>query len=124
MRPRSRRCSGKLVGSVLWLTWAFLVRIEKIVPPPCNFTGENLTALRKVLWALVMAVGTAMGTTSAILVLTPVLMPVVNAAGIDPVNCGVMFIMVIFPQLVTRPASPSPRRTADFSISADYGISR
>ncbi|MNV64403.1 Sialic acid TRAP transporter permease protein SiaT [compost metagenome] len=52
---------------------------------------------------LVMLVGTAMDMTPTILILTPVLMPVVNAAGIDPVYFGVMFIINNSIGLVTPP---------------------
>ena len=52
---------------------------------------------------LVMAVGTAMDMTPTILILTPVLMPVVRAAGIDPVYFGVLFIMNNAIGLITPP---------------------
>ncbi len=52
---------------------------------------------------LVMAVGTAMDMTPTILILTPVLMPLVKAAGIDPVYFGVMFIINNSIGLVTPP---------------------
>ncbi|MEY2837714.1 MAG: hypothetical protein RJB60_13 [Pseudomonadota bacterium] len=52
---------------------------------------------------LVMAVGTAMDMTPTILILTPVLMPVVKAAGIDPVYFGVLFIINNAIGLVTPP---------------------
>ncbi|CAN7539340.1 TRAP transporter large permease [Acidovorax sp. LjRoot117] len=196
---------GILIGAALWLTWAVLVRSEKIMPPPRKSAGEILTALRKALWALmlpviilvglrmgvftpteaavvaavyalfvsaviyreitwrdlygifvaaaktsaivmfliaaamvsawlitvadlpskvvgllqpfmdnkvllmaaimvlVMLVGTAMDMTPTILILTPVLMPVVTAAGIDPVYFGVMFIINNSIGLVTPP---------------------
>jgi len=41
----------------------------------------------------VMVVGTAMDMTPTILILTPVLMPVIKAAGIDPVYFGVLFLI-------------------------------
>jgi TRAP-type C4-dicarboxylate transport system permease large subunit len=50
-----------------------------------------------------MVVGTAMDMTPTILILTPVLMPVVKAAGIDPVYFGVMFIMNNAIGLITPP---------------------
>jgi tripartite ATP-independent transporter DctM subunit len=52
---------------------------------------------------IVMLVGTAMDMTPTILILTPVLMPVVKAAGIDPVYFGVLFIMNNAIGLVTPP---------------------
>jgi len=196
---------GLLIGGALWVTWAWLVRREKIVPPPRKSRAEVVTALRKALWALmlpfiiliglrmgvftpteaavvaaayalfvstaiyrelswrdlygifvnaaktsavvmfliaaamvsawlitvadlpskvigllqpfmdnkillmvaimvlVMVVGTAMDMTPTILILTPVLMPVINAAGIDPVYFGVMFIINNSIGLVTPP---------------------
>lgn len=196
---------GLLIGAALWLTWAWLVRKEKIVPPPRKSGIEILTAFRKALWALmlpaiilvglrmgvftpteaavvaaayalfvstaiyreltwkdlygvfvgaaktsaivmfliaaamvsawlitvadlpskvvgllqpfmgnqiilmvaimvlVMIVGTAMDMTPTILILTPVLMPIVKAAGIDPVYFGVLFIINNSIGLVTPP---------------------
>jgi TRAP-type transport system large permease protein len=52
---------------------------------------------------LVMIVGTAMDMTPTILILTPVLMPLVRAAGIDPVYFGVLFIINNSIGLVTPP---------------------
>jgi TRAP-type transport system large permease protein len=196
---------GILIGASLWLTWMFLVRSEKIIPPPRRSAGEVLTALRDATWALLlpviilvglrfgvftpteaavvaavyaffvaaviyrelrlsqlyaifvtaakttavimflvaaalvsawlitvadlpnkvigllqpfmgsptmlmfaimilcMLVGTAMDMTPTILILTPVLMPVVKAAGIDPVYFGVLFIINNSIGLITPP---------------------
>ena len=196
---------GLLIGASLWLTWMWLVRKEKMTPPPRKTTAEVLVALREAAWALllpviilvglrmgvftpteaavvaagyalfvtvviyrelswhqlhaifvtaakttaiimflvaaamvsawlitvadlpskvvallqpligspillmiaimvlVMIVGTAMDMTPTILILTPVLMPVVKAAGIDPVYFGVMFIINNSIGLITPP---------------------
>ncbi len=59
--------------------------------------------LMTMIMLLVIAVGTAMDMTPTILILTPVLMPVVNAADIDPVYFGVMFIINNAIGLVTPP---------------------
>ena len=56
-----------------------------------------------VMMLIVIAVGTAMDMTPTILILTPVLMPLVKAAGIDPVYFGVLFIMNNAIGLVTPP---------------------
>ncbi|RYX97011.1 MAG: TRAP transporter large permease subunit [Comamonadaceae bacterium] len=196
---------GLLIGGALWVTWAWLVRREAIVPPPRKSLREIAVAFREATWALVlpiiilvglrmgvftpteaavvaavyalavsvfvyrelkfsqiygvlvaaaktsavvmfliaaamvsawlitvadlpamvvdllkpfmdspillmaaimvlvMAVGTAMDMTPTILILTPVLMPVVKAAGIDPVYFGVLFIINNSIGLVTPP---------------------
>ncbi len=52
---------------------------------------------------LVIVVGTAMDMTPTVLILTPVLMPLVKAAGIDPVYFGVLFIMNNAIGLITPP---------------------
>lgn len=61
------------------------------------------TLLLVAIMVLVMAVGTAMDMTPTILILTPVLMPVVKAAGIDPVYFGVLFIINNAIGLITPP---------------------
>ncbi|MEJ8854818.1 TRAP transporter large permease subunit [Variovorax robiniae] len=196
---------GLMIGGALWLTWAWLVRREKIIPPPRKSGADILRAFRDALWALflpiiilvglrmgvftpteaavvaavyalfvsmvvyreitwkdlygifvgaaktsaivmfliaaamvsawlitvadlpskvvgllqpfmgnkillmlaimvlVMIVGTAMDMTPTILILTPVLMPIVKAAGIDPVYFGVLFIINNSIGLVTPP---------------------
>ena len=196
---------GILIGGALWLTWMFLVRKEKIIPPPRKTRAEVLTALREATWALVLPViilvglrlgvftpteaavvaavyaffvatvvyrelkfrqllaifvtaakitavimflvaaamvsawlitvadlpnkvvgllepfmgnptllmiaimvlcllvGTAMDMTPTILILTPVLMPVIKQAGIDPVYFGVLFIINNSIGLITPP---------------------
>jgi TRAP-type C4-dicarboxylate transport system permease large subunit len=52
---------------------------------------------------LVVIVGTAMDMTPTILILTPILMPVIKAAGIDPVYFGVLFIINNAIGLITPP---------------------
>jgi len=61
------------------------------------------TLLMVIIMLLTMVVGTAMDMTPTILILTPVLMPLVKAAGIDPVYFGVLFIINNAIGLVTPP---------------------
>jgi TRAP-type C4-dicarboxylate transport system permease large subunit len=63
----------------------------------------NQTLLLIAIMVLVMAVGTAMDMTPTILIMTPVLMPVIRAAGIDPVYFGVLFIINNAIGLITPP---------------------
>jgi tripartite ATP-independent transporter DctM subunit len=64
---------------------------------------DNPTLLLIAIMLLCMAVGTAMDMTPTILILTPVLMPVIKAAGIDPVYFGVLFIINNSIGLITPP---------------------
>jgi TRAP-type transport system large permease protein len=56
-----------------------------------------------VLMMMVLVVGTALDFTPTVLIMTPVLMPVLKQAGIDPVYFGVLFIMNNAIGLVTPP---------------------
>lgn len=56
-----------------------------------------------VMMLITMLVGTAMDMTPTILILTPVFMPLVKAAGIDPVYFGVLFIINNSIGLITPP---------------------
>ena len=64
---------------------------------------DSPTLLLAMIRVLVMAVGTALDMTPTILIMTPVLMPVVKAAGIDPVYFGVLFMINNAIGLITPP---------------------
>ena len=64
---------------------------------------DNPKLLMAAIMILCMVVGTAMDMTPTILILTPVLMPIVKAAGIDPVYFGVLFIINNSIGLITPP---------------------
>ena len=64
---------------------------------------DNPKLLMAAIMVLVMIVGTALDMTPTILILTPVLMPLVNAAGIDPVYFGVLFMINNAIGLITPP---------------------
>jgi tripartite ATP-independent transporter DctM subunit len=64
---------------------------------------EHKILLLLVINALVFLVGTAMDLTPTILILTPVLMPIVIQAGIDPVYFGILFILNNVIGLLTPP---------------------
>jgi tripartite ATP-independent transporter DctM subunit len=63
----------------------------------------NQTVLMFVIMALVVVVGTALDFAPTLMILTPVLMPVIKEAGIDPVYFGVLFIMNNAIGLITPP---------------------
>jgi tripartite ATP-independent transporter DctM subunit len=61
------------------------------------------TLLLLVLMVIVVMVGTALDFTPSILILTPVLMPIVKEAGIDPIYFGVLFIINTAIGMITPP---------------------
>jgi tripartite ATP-independent transporter DctM subunit len=64
---------------------------------------DNPTLLLAIIMVLLLLIGMAMDLTPTILILAPVLIPVVKAAGIDPVYFGVLFVMAGAIGLVTPP---------------------
>ena len=64
---------------------------------------DNKMLLTFILMIMVFIIGTALDFTPTVLIMTPVLMPVVKQAGIDPVYFGVLFIINNAIGLVTPP---------------------
>jgi TRAP-type transport system large permease protein len=64
---------------------------------------DNPTLMLLVIMALVVVVGTALDFAPTVLILTPILMPLVKSANIDPVYFGVLFIMNNAIGLITPP---------------------
>ena len=64
---------------------------------------DNKILLMAMIMIVVVVVGTAMDMTPTILILTPVLIPVVKQAGIDPVYFGVVFVINNAIGLITPP---------------------
>ena len=64
---------------------------------------DHPTLLLLAIMVITMLVGTAMDMTPTILILTPVFMPLVKAAGIDPVYFGVLFMINNSIGLITPP---------------------
>ncbi|MBQ0929389.1 TRAP transporter large permease subunit [Ideonella alba] len=93
-----------LVAAAMVSAWLITVADipSKMIALLEPFMG-NQTLLLIAIMVLVMAVGTAMDMTPTILIMTPVLMPVIKAAGIDPVYFGVLFIINNAIGLITPP---------------------
>lgn len=64
---------------------------------------EHPTILMLVICVIVLLVGTSMDVTPTIMILTPVLLPAIKAAGIDPAYFGVVFILMTVMGLLTPP---------------------
>lgn len=103
--------AAKMTAVVMFLVAAALISAWLITQ--ANIPAElaavlepfrgNPTLLMVILMLLVIVVGTALDFAPTVLILTPVLMPVVKAAGIDPVYFGVLFVMNNAIGLITPP---------------------
>ena len=93
-----------LVSAAMVSAWLITVanipaEVAEMLDP---FMG-NKTLMMFMMMVLIVAVGTALDFTPTVMILTPVLMPVVLKAGIDPVYFGVLFIMNNAIGLITPP---------------------
>ena len=93
-----------LVAAALVSAWLITIaelpaQVASLLEP---FMG-NKTILMIAMMVLVVIVGTALDMTPTILILTPVLMPIVKQAGIDPIYFGVLFIINNSIGLITPP---------------------
>ena len=93
-----------LVAAAMVSAW--LITVAQLPAEVVKLLQPLLDSPRLLMFAimvLVIMVGTAMDMTPTILILTPVLMPLVKAAGIDPVYFGVLFIINNAIGLITPP---------------------
>ncbi|MEW9671571.1 TRAP transporter large permease [Ammoniphilus sp. 3BR4] len=103
--------SAKTTSVVMFLAAAamvsaWLITVANIPGMITDVLGpfmENKLLLLILINILVLIVGTAMDVTPTILILTPVLMPIIDQAGIDPVYFGVLFILNNCIGLLTPP---------------------
>jgi TRAP-type transport system large permease protein len=93
-----------LVAAAMVSAWLITIaelpgQVAALLAP---FMGDK-TLLMLAMMAFVVVVGTALDMLPTILILTPVLMPIVKQAGIDPVYFGVLFIINCAIGLLTPP---------------------
>jgi tripartite ATP-independent transporter DctM subunit len=103
--------AGKTTAVVMFLVAAamvsaWLITVANIPTEVANMMAPfmgNKMLLMFIMMVLIVIVGTALDFTPTVLILTPVLMPLVLKAGIDPVYFGIMFIMNNAIGLITPP---------------------
>jgi tripartite ATP-independent transporter DctM subunit len=93
-----------LVAAALVSSWLITIAEipQQVVDMLKPFMGSKILLMIAVN-VLVVIVGTAMDMTPTILILTPVLVPVIIAGGVDPIYFGVIFIINNAIGLVTPP---------------------
>lgn len=93
-----------LVAAALVSSWLITVAeiTQQVVDLLRPFMGNQMLLMAAIM-VIVVVVGTALDMTPTILIMTPILMPVIKEAGIDPVYFGVMFIINNSIGLITPP---------------------
>lgn len=93
-----------LAAAAMVSSWLMTVaNIPAIVTGILEPFIKHPTILMLVICAIVLLVGTSMDVTPTIMILTPVLLPAIKAAGIDVVYFGVVFILNTVLGLLTPP---------------------
>jgi tripartite ATP-independent transporter DctM subunit len=93
-----------LVSAALVTSWLITrANIPAEITRFLNPVIDNPKLLMLVIVLLVLLVGTVLDLAPTILILSPVLMPVIRAAGIDPVYFGIVFVMTTCIGLLTPP---------------------
>lgn len=122
--------SAKMTGVIMFLVAASAVTAWMItmadvagaVTDLLDGLTSNPTLLLIAITLLVLMIGMVMDLAPVILILTPILMPVVLKAGIDPVYFGVLFVLNLSIGLLTPPvgtvlaAISSVGRTSMFAV--------
>ena len=103
--------AGKTTAVIMFLVAAAMVSAwlitvanipDEVAAMLKPFMGNKML-LMFIMMVLILVIGTALDFTPTVLILTPVLMPVVKQAGIDPVYFGVLFIINNAIGLITPP---------------------
>lgn len=88
------------------ISFAYLLSIERIPATIAQFiTGisENMIITMLIISAFLLVVGMFIDTISSVVILTPILLPVVEAVGMDPIHFGVFMVCNLAVGYVTPP---------------------
>jgi tripartite ATP-independent transporter DctM subunit len=93
-----------LVGTSQAMSWALSYeQVPQTVSAALLGLSDNWLVILMIINVMLLAVGTVMDMTPAVLVFTPILLPAVLALGIDPVHFGIVMIANLCIGLCTPP---------------------
>ncbi|UYG05015.1 TRAP transporter large permease subunit [Halomonas sp. LR3S48] len=93
-----------LVAAAMVASWLIsIAQLPLMVADLLAPLADDPRLLMLAIMGVVLVVGMVMDLTPTILVLTPILMPIVKLAGIDPVYFGIMFVLNCSIGLITPP---------------------
>src|SRR5699024_6924987 len=88
------------------ISFAYLISIERLPATVASFStgiSENLVITMIIISAFLFGVGMFIDSISAVVILTPILLPVAEAVGMDPIHFGVIMICNLAIGYVTPP---------------------
>lgn len=93
-----------LIAAAMVASWLIsIAQLPMMVADLLSPLSDSPRLLMLAIMGVVLIVGMVMDLTPTILVLTPILMPIVKIAGIDPVYFGIMFVLNCAIGLITPP---------------------
>ena len=93
-----------LVGASMAFSWVLAYeRIPELVGTAFSLLEGSPVATLLVINLVLLAMGTLLDITPAVLIFTPILLPVVTALGVDPVHFGIVMVMNLCVGLCTPP---------------------
>ena len=93
-----------LIATSMSMSWVMSYEnIPQVVSQGLLSLSDNIFVILLIINLLLLFVGTFMDMTPAILIFTPIFLPVVEALGVDPVHFGIMMVMNLCVGLCTPP---------------------
>ena len=93
-----------LIATSMAMSWVMSYEeIPQAVSTALLGISDNIIVILLIINVLLLVVGTFMDMTPAVLIFTPIFLPVVTALGVDPVHFGIMMVLNLCVGLVTPP---------------------
>ncbi len=93
-----------LIGASIAMSWVMAYQnIPQIITAALMGLTDNPVIILLLINIILLAVGTFMDMTPAVLIFTPIFLPVVTALGMDPIQFGIMMVLNLSIGLCTPP---------------------
>lgn len=93
-----------LVGSSVSMSWAMAsANIPGMISELINSVSASPFVILLILNVILLVVGTFMDLTPAVLIFTPIFLPIANSIGLDPIHFGIMMIFNLCIGICTPP---------------------
>ncbi len=93
-----------LIGASIAMSWIMAYQnIPQFITASLMSVSENPIIILLIINLILLAVGTFMDMTPAVLIFTPIFLPVVTSLGMDPIHFGIMMVLNLSIGLCTPP---------------------